>query len=257
MKSDRAELKFSHSKLRRLPASSIGRKTAEAVLNISFSALEKSETIDVEEMISITKAPIELLDLVHKNLCEILNVNDYPTKLTTEIDRSFFVRATLTCITNYVSRKFAIEGLKIVIEHDISIQIPKEGIAVRTKIDQIIILREGDGNNNYIVVVECKRWNVDDGLEQCCVGMKACFEANKDDHTVYGFCTVAERWNFLTYDKLNGFKMMAAIDVMFAQMVSKKQIWLEKYTKIIDIIYTCLLNVTEKRVQTKHICNRT
>lgn len=247
-KSDKAELKYSQSKLRRLPASSIGRKTAEAILNISFSALEESKTIHAEKMISITKAPPELLELVHTSLCEILNVNDYPTKLTTEIDRSFFVRATLTCITNYVSRKFAVEDrrLKIVVEHDISIQIPKEGIAVRTKIDQLINIREGDGNNNYIVVVECKRWNVDDGLEQCCIGMKACFEANKDDRTVYGFCTVAERWNFLTYDKLNGFKMMAAIDVMFTEMVSEKQIWLEKYTKIIDIIYTCLLNIPVK-----------
>lgn len=79
-----------------------------------------------------------------------------------------------------------------------------------------------------------------------CNNLKACFEANKDDRTVYGFCTVATRWNFLTYDKSNGFKMMVAVDVMFPKMVSEKQIWLEKYTKIIDVIYTCLLNVTEE-----------
>lgn len=41
--------------------------------------------------------------------------------------------------------------------------------------------------------------------------------------------------------------MMVAVDVMFPEMVSKKQIWLEEYTKIIDVLYTCLLNVTEER----------
>lgn len=233
--------------MNRISASSMKRNKAESILNIKFSALLKLKTIDVEKMIPIARAPSELLETVYRDLCRILRVSEYPTHFTKENDRSFFVRATLTCIAEYVSKTFGIEGITVGTEHNIHYHIPAKSVTVLSKVDQIIYLSRANGTNKYIVVVECKRWNVDDGIQQCCLGMKAFFEANKDDRTMFGFCTVAERWNFLTYDKLNGFKLMVAVDVMFPEMLSKKQIWLHDYTKIIDIIYTCLLNVTEQR----------
>lgn len=140
------------------------------------------------------------------------------THFTKLNDRSFFVRVTLTCIADYVSETSGIEGITVGTEHNIRYHIPAKNVTVLSKVDQIIYLSRANGTKKYIVVVECKRWNVDDGIQQCCLGMKACFDANKDDRTVFGFCTVAERWNFLTYDKLNGFKLMVAVDVMFPEI---------------------------------------
>lgn len=180
-------------KMRRLAASSIERKKAEAILNITFSALLKLKTIDVETMISISKAPSELLELVYKDLCRILRVSEYPTHLTKENDRSFFVRATLTCIADYVSEKFEIEGLTLGIEHNIAYHIPEECLTVLSKVDQIIYESKTNGNNKYIVVVECKRWNVDDGLQQCCIGMKVmCLAICVDDNIILLYFGVYE-----------------------------------------------------------------
>lgn len=133
------------------------------------------------------------------------------------------------------------------------------------RLDFVIRLK-GSLKRTNLIVVEVKAGDVDTAVQQCMLYMVRAAELNADGRPVYGSCTNAKEWNFIVYQCATP-EQEAKFTILFEQqtiiprmdeerdlineagvLVKTKvfkyeDLWIERYSTIVKIFYTCLMNL--------------
>ena len=109
--------------------------------------------------------------------------------------------------------------------------------------------RDQTSNQYYLVVIECKFSTCEAALAQAVACLKGAFNTNNDGETVYGFCTTAKWFTFLSYNPLEhsdkafqGFRYSKEMNFLFPRMVEPeyKGTWLAQNVEVVGIIFSVL-----------------
>lgn len=249
-------------------------KLAEKVLKIGpYDDFLEEQISPTCEFIDLCKPPSELYEQVFHGLANVLKSTPFPKESRLEGNVSDFVYAFLNpivqCVEKEVNAKLLLKFKGILPEKaDSAIELLENSSA-----DVDYIIQHNDGLNSkrtYLVIVEIKSGIISLAYLPCMLRMLRAFELNfksepnspkSPERLVYGICTNGVHMTVISFNG-NFFRMLFPRIIMFPSMkkTAKRTVtrgdqtieemyfeyeadWLEKYSEMVDVIYSCLIKV--------------
>jgi hypothetical protein len=216
--------------------------TNEANARLGFR-LETVPVIAVEAMLAKAKCSHTVLEevrsWVYRNIVEYVRHEGYPglNPDLNEANINDLVYAIIIKILSGFSDATGLDGLRLKREkHIVPADSTTHGDEGFVMVDQIPPLEE-----KLVLIVEAKEIFLLQAMKQCFLGLKDISENNGRGSEVYGFCTTGESWQMVRYDGQD-FCMTRTFEVLFEGMDQDKDLWMKKYSVVIDCMYVALSN---------------
>ena len=221
---------------------------ASRKLSVDIRKLLCKEIWDLKEMIELSADDLsELFESVYETMSELIKQKGFPHDLIREGRKSFYVQRLVEELVKFVKKQFKLKSEHLRWDDEVEFEVLLGGLLKTIKADYAIYSEKDGVRNYYLAVLECKSFSCDEGVKQNVGYMKAIFHLNQDQHTVFGFCSTAKRFNFMSFnpahigdDVVDGFKLFEDMRFLFPKMVDPnfKAKWLEQCTQIVRIMYT-------------------
>lgn len=232
------------------PFSTMSTEKAQQLLQITFVKLERGVVANFSKL----KDPVELLVLppevkekIYKTICGKLNAFQYPVSSVPKSTKKIFVAAMTTVVVNQINKEF---GNRLLLETETAVigqeySFGKKHVGIMDYVGSV----ENSNKKLYLVMMECKKSGVSDGIKQCCLFLKRMSDSNGDNDRVFGFSTSGYEWILITYDPVHGFQIMHKQQAMFLHMEDSKEKWISECSYIFDVLYTCFSQKFLKNIE--------
>ena len=96
----------------------------------------------------------------------------------------------------------------------------------------------GVDEEEYLFIVEAKRTSISLALKQCLLSIMDAQHHNGGGK-VFGFITSGGQWRMVEYDGRR-FRQSEGVNILFWNMSSEKDRWMESCSVLVDMVYTAL-----------------
>lgn len=210
-------------------------EVASEILGVEINYLLQKQQLGPENVIQLIQPPNELYKDVYERLKAILRTHSYPHGLSSESNKTTYVDTLLFTIVDYVNRELTMNP-KILLIKEYDVRMVYDSDILLGKLDYAIVELSNRKKQACLLIVECKKENVDAAVKQCLLALKQIYS----DRPVYGCCTTAEDWNFIMFNG-EDFRIIHKKNVIFPHMDEHEGLWMKNCTFIIQIIYSCLI----------------
>lgn len=222
-------------KKRKISFSNVHMKVASEILGVEIDYLLQRQQLGPENVIQLIEPPKELYKDVYERLKAILRTHSYPHGLSPESNKTTYVDTLLFTIVDYVNRELETNS-KILLVKEYDVRMDYNGDVLLARLDYAVVPLSSRKKQACLLIVECKKENVDMAVKQCLLALKHIYSGRP----VYGCCTTAEDWNFIMFSG-DDFRIMHKKNVIFPCMDKHEVLWMKSCTLIIQIIYSCLI----------------
>ncbi|XP_037045975.1 uncharacterized protein LOC119081310 [Bradysia coprophila] len=222
-------------KKRKISFSNVHMKVASEILGVEIDYLLQKQQLGPENVIQLIEPPNELYKDVYERLKVILRTHSYPHGLSSESNKTTYVDTLLFTIVDHVNRDLETHP-KILLVKEYDIKMVYDGDVLLGRLDYAIVQLSSRKEQACLLIVECKKENVDVAVKQCLLALKHIYSGRP----VYGCCTTAEDWNFIMFNG-DDFKIIHKRNVIFPHMDEHEDLWMKNCTLVIQIIYSCLI----------------
>lgn len=211
----------------------------------------------------ITKKNFDLTPLyraVYDDLKHLYDLFDFPDEESSEVVKKDFVSIFLSSVLKFVKTNFG-DQLTNFDEDESEMQVEKArlmnasllGNNRKFKPDLIVRMdskEESLGEFYYLMGIEVKTGAPASGYKQAAFCLQQMATDNNDQRKIYGLCSNALSYNFLSYDPKKGPKghaLSCEYELMFGRMFRVDyEVWCtEKYTLIIDLVFAAMCEMLE------------
>lgn len=211
----------------------------------------------------ITKKNFDLTILyraVYDDLKYYNDRSDFPDEESSEVLKKDFVSIFLSSVLKFVKTNFG-DQLTNFDEDESEMQVEKArlmnasllGNNRKFKPDLIVRMdskEESLGEFYYLMGIEVKAGAPASGYKKAAFCLQQMATDNNDQRKIYGLCSNALSYNFLSYDPKkgsNGHALSCEYELMFGRMFRVGyEVWCtEKYTLIIDLVFAAMCEMLE------------
>lgn len=218
-------------------------ETAE-IMGTTLEELARNTEKNACELVKLIDLPSELADNIYDELCLALEIR-FVSGLANLTTVNYLAVSVLTPIVLTLNDVLQLKRGEVTISIGDSFDDDYEDNDNFEDNLDCVIYRNVEKYQKVLMVVTCITDNVNNGLPQLLVKMRAAFERNQDGQTIYGCSTIGDKWQLVTYNpkeiKCNGFKVLEERQtiVITDNMRKDKENWLNKCRGALDIIYSC------------------
>ncbi|RPB29791.1 hypothetical protein L211DRAFT_832492 [Terfezia boudieri ATCC MYA-4762] len=178
---------------------------------------------------------------VYDRLVDHLESEGYPTEADADFSESNISDLVYCILASTLSdfRRKTGRNLRLTREKEIISTYNETG----GREEFVVLDRISVTEKRFVLIVEGKRGSTREARKQCLLAMKDCWDnidvmkkgKNDDVCVLYGFVTTGEDWSMIRYDG-STFVMTHKFMAVFETMGEAKEMWLEKYSIVVDCI---------------------